>query len=102
MTELFKTHIGRLRIIGFAEGMSYLILLGIAMPLKYLYQLPQTVRITGMIHGLLFVLYVLYVMIVAVAYRWTFRKALLAFLASLVPFGTFWADVRLFRPYGQG
>jgi integral membrane protein len=102
MTELFKTPIGRLRIIGFAEGMSYLILLGIAMPLKYLYQLPQTVRITGMIHGLLFVLYVLYVIIVAVAYQWTFRKAVLAFLASLIPFGTFWADIRLFRSYGQG
>jgi integral membrane protein len=101
MIELFKTQLGRLRVIGFAEGMSYLILLGIAMPLKYLYQQPGAVRVTGMIHGVLFVLYVLYVIIVAVELRWTFRKTLLAFLASLIPLGTFWADVRLFRPYNQ-
>ena len=101
MTELLKTSLGRLRIIGFAEGVSYLILLGIAMPLKYLYQLPQAVRVTGMIHGLLFVLYVLYVIIVAIELRWSFRKIILAFLASLISFGTFWADVRLFRPYNR-
>jgi integral membrane protein len=101
MIELFKTQLGRLRVIGFAEGMSYLILLGIAMPLKYLYQQPGAVRVTGMIHGVLFVLYVLYVIIVAVELRWTFRKTLLAFLASLIPLGTFWADVRLFRSYNQ-
>lgn len=101
MIELLKTQLGRLRIIGFVEGISYLILLGIAMPLKYLYQLPQMVRITGLIHGVLFVLYVLYVILVAVELRWSFRKTLLAFLASLIPFGTFWADVRLFRTYHQ-
>jgi integral membrane protein len=101
MIELAKTQLGRLRIIGFVEGISYLVLLGIAMPLKYIYELPQMVRITGMIHGLLFVLYVLYVCIVAVQLRWSWSlwKAFLAFVASLVPFGTFWADVRLFRPY---
>src|SRR5687768_2492575 len=99
MIDLLKTQLGRLRIIGFAEGISYLILLGIAMPLKYFYQLPQTVRITGMIHGVLFVLYVLYVILVAVELRWNFRKIALALLASLIPFGTFWADVRLFRTY---
>jgi integral membrane protein len=99
MIELAKTQLGRLRIIGFVEGISYLILLGIAMPLKYIYELPQMVRITGMIHGLLFVLYVLYVCIVAVQLRWSLWKVFLAFVASLVPFGTFWADVRLLRPY---
>ncbi|MDO1445155.1 DUF3817 domain-containing protein [Rhodocytophaga aerolata] len=97
MIELLKTQLGRLRIIGFTEGISYLLLLGIAMPLKYLYQLPQMVRVTGMIHGVLFVLYVLYVILVAIELRWSFRKAILAFLASLIPFGTFWADIRLFR-----
>jgi integral membrane protein len=101
MIELLKSSLGRLRIIGLAEGISYLVLLGIAMPLKYIYQSPQMVRVTGMIHGILFVLYVLYVVIVAVEHRWSFRKTLLAFLASLIPFGTFWAEVRLFRPYNQ-
>lgn len=101
MIELLKTQLGRLRIIGFAEGMSYLILLGIAMPLKYVYQLPRAVQITGMIHGVLFILYVLYVILVAVEHRWGFRKIILALVASLIPFGTFWADVRLFRTYNQ-
>jgi integral membrane protein len=101
MTDLVRTQLGRLRIIGFAEGISYLVLLGIAMPLKYIYQMPQMVRVTGMIHGLLFVLYVLFVVIVAVQFRWSIWKTTLAFIASLVPFGTFWADVKLFRPENQ-
>lgn len=97
MLELVKTQLGRLRIIGFAEGVSFLVLLGIAMPLKYMLGLPETVRVVGMIHGLLFVLYVLLVVQVKIEYGWSFRKMLLALLASLVPFGTFWADAKLFR-----
>jgi integral membrane protein len=97
MLQLAKTQLGRLRIIGFAEGVSFLILLGIAMPLKYLMGLPESVRVTGMVHGLLFVLYVLLVIQVKLERDWSFRKMLLALLASLIPFGTFWADVKLFR-----
>ena len=97
MLDLLKTQLGRLRIIGFAEGLSFLILLGIAMPLKYFFGLPETVRVVGMAHGLLFVLYVLLVIQVKVEYGWSLRKMLLALLASVVPFGTFWADAKLFR-----
>lgn len=97
MLDLLKTQLGRLRIIGFAEGLSFLILLGIAMPLKYFFGLPETVRVVGMAHGLLFVLYVLLVIQVKIEYGWSFRKMLLALLASVVPFGTFWADAKLFR-----
>jgi integral membrane protein len=97
MLQLAKTQLGRLRIIGFAEGVSFLILLGIAMPLKYLMGMPESVRVTGMVHGLLFVLYVLLVIQVKLERDWSFRKMLLALLASLIPFGTFWADVKLFR-----
>ena len=50
--------IEQLRWIGIAEGISYLVLLGIAMPLKYIFDLPLGVKITGWIHGLLFVLYI--------------------------------------------
>ncbi|MBD0254893.1 MAG: DUF3817 domain-containing protein [Cytophagales bacterium] len=97
MFNLVKTQLGRLRIIGFAEGLSFLVLLGIAMPLKYFFGLPETVRVVGMAHGLLFVLYVLLVIQVKIEYGWSFRKMLLALLASVVPFGTFWADAKLFR-----
>jgi integral membrane protein len=97
MLDLLKTQLGRLRIIGFAEGLSFLILLGIAMPLKYFFGLPETVRVVGMAHGLLFVLYVLLVIQVKIEYGWSLRKMLLALLASVIPFGTFWADAKLFR-----
>ena len=97
MFDLVKTQLGRLRIIGFAEGLSFLILLGIAMPLKYFFGLPGTVRVVGMAHGLLFVLYVLLVIQAKIEYGWSLRKMGLALLASVVPFGTFWADAKLFR-----
>lgn len=97
MIHLLKDTLGRLRIIGFLEGISFLVLLFIAMPLKYMAGQPMAVKITGMAHGLLFVLYILYVIMAKVEYNWSIKKTVLALLASLVPFGTFWADVKLFR-----
>ena len=93
----FSSALGRLRLVAFLEGASLLVLLFVAMPLKYLAGQPAAVRHVGMAHGLLFVLYVLLVIQVAIEYRWAVSKALLALLASVVPFGTFWADRRLFR-----
>ncbi len=97
MVALLSSTLGRLRIVGFLEGLSFLVLLGIAMPLKYMAGLPEAVRIVGMAHGLLFVLYVLLVIMATIELSWSFKKAVLAFLASLVPFGTFYADKKLFR-----
>ena len=97
MMNLLKNTIGRLRIIGFLEGISFLVLLFIAMPLKYMAGQPMAVKITGMAHGVLFVLYILYVVMATVEYSWSIKKSVLAFAASLVPFGTFWADAKLFR-----
>ncbi|RAK63861.1 DUF3817 domain-containing protein [Hymenobacter edaphi] len=95
--SLFSTSLGRLRVVGFLEGLSFLVLLGVAMPLKYFFGRPEAVRHVGMAHGVLFVLYALLVIGAAVEYGWSMRKALLAFAASVVPLGTFWADKRLFR-----
>ncbi|MBF9237047.1 DUF3817 domain-containing protein [Hymenobacter sp. BT683] len=95
--HLFLTSLGRLRLIGFLEGVSLLVLLGIAMPLKYLAGQPTAVRYVGMAHGVLFVLYVLLVVQVAIQYRWSLGKTALALVASVFPFGTFWADRRLFH-----
>ena len=72
-------------------------LLLVAMPLKYLAGQTDAVRYVGMAHGLLFVLYALLVLQNAIESSWSWRKAGLALLASLVPLGTFWADKRLFR-----
>ena len=95
--SLLKTSLGRLRIIAFAEGISFLVLLGIAMPLKYIAGIPEVVRVVGMAHGVLFVLYVVLLIQVAIERDWSWKKSILAFLASLVPFGTFYADAKWFR-----
>ena len=97
MSPLLKTPLGRLRIIAFAEGMSFLILLFIAMPLKYIWQQPQAVRNFGSLHGLLFVLYILLVVLCSVEYRWKFWKVGILLLISVIPFGTFYADKHYLR-----
>jgi integral membrane protein len=97
MFDLLKTTIGRLRIIGFTEGVSYIVLLFVAMPLKYILGMPEAVRMFGSIHGALFVAYVLYVVLSHVEYEWQFSKSLKLFLISLVPFGNFYADKKWLR-----
>ncbi|HYF67772.1 MAG TPA: DUF3817 domain-containing protein [Ohtaekwangia sp.] len=92
-----KTFLGQLRIIGFLEGLSFLILLGIAMPLKYYWEMPAAVRVVGMAHGVLFVLYIIYVLVVHAQVRWSFKTLSIAILASFVPLGTFYADAKIFR-----
>lgn len=97
VSELIKSALGRLRIIAFLEGISFLVLLGIAMPLKYFAGIPQAVRVAGMAHGVLFILFVLLLIQVAIEKSWSFKKSALSFASSLVPFGTFYADARWFR-----
>ncbi|MCS7462360.1 DUF3817 domain-containing protein [Paenibacillus doosanensis] len=94
---MFKTPIGRLRAIGIYEGISFLVLLIIAMPLKYYADFPQPVKYIGMLHGILFILYLLALAHVTWAHRWNIFKVLGAILASLLPFGTFVLDARLRR-----
>lgn len=97
MIELLRDNLGRLRILAFLEGVSFLVLLGVAMPIKYLLGMPEAVRVVGMTHGMLFMAYVAWVFYVKVEREWSFRKTVLALAASVIPFGTFWAEVRLFR-----
>ncbi len=94
--ELSKSALGRLRIVAFLEGCSYL-LLGFTMILKYKFSMPLPNYIVGLAHGFLFVLYIILLFQVAFLHRWNLLKMFLAFVASLVPFGTFYADKKLFR-----
>ena len=89
--------LNRLRYIGILEGTSFLVLLGIAMPVKYVWGMPEMVKYTGWAHGLLFVLYLMAVAHVALLYRWSFLKILGAAAASVVPFGPFILDARLLK-----
>ncbi len=85
----------RLRHLGVLEGISFLLLLFVAMPLKYFAGMPLAVRITGSLHGVLFVAFVYQLFVAAAEHDWPLRKSALAFLASLVPFGPFVLDRRL-------
>lgn len=75
--------------IGYAEGISFLLLLGVAMPLKYLAELPQAVKWTGWAHGILFIAYCLVILIAWLERQLGFRQAVLAFVSGLLPFGPF-------------
>ncbi len=75
--------------IGKLEGYSYLALLLIAMPLKYLADMPLAVRIAGSIHGFLFVAFVFIILILLYKKLISIENAIYAFLLSLIPFGTF-------------
>lgn len=84
--------LSRLRLVGFAEGVSFLVLLGIAMPLKYLAHMPAAVKYVGWAHGLLFMLYVVALGQATAAQLWSPVRAALLFVAAVVPGGTFVAD----------
>lgn len=82
---------------GLAEGISFLVLLGIAMPLKYLMGLPQAVKIVGSLHGALFLAYVATVYFAASTWKWPGAKTVQALVAAVLPFGPFWFDAKLKR-----
>ena len=94
---MLTTSLGRLRVTGFLEGLSYLLLLGIAMPLKYLMDMPQAVRVIGMAHGILFVIFIWLTVYCKFKYNWTFGRMCWLWIASIVPFGTFYADAKFLR-----
>lgn len=99
MTHLFKTNVGRLRLIAFLEGISLLVLVFIAVPLKHIYEDATLSTILGPIHGALFLLFIFNTMSVAVEQGWKFRQTTWkVLLACVVPFGTFYIDHRILAP----
>jgi integral membrane protein len=83
------------RKIAVAEGLSYVLLVFIAMPLKYWADMPLAVKYTGWAHGLLFMLYIVLLIMAWVEYKWSFKKSALIGVASLLPFAPFWVDKKL-------
>lgn len=75
--------------VGKIEGYSYLLLLLVAMPLKYIFHIPEFVRPVGTLHGVLFVAFMIILGLMFFIVKMSFKNAVLAFLLSLVPFGTF-------------
>ena len=89
--------ISKLRLIGISEGVSFLVLLLIAMPLKYIMHYPMMVKVVGWAHGVLFILYIIAVLVAIKPMRWRIFGTLIALAASLVPLGTFILDKSLKR-----
>lgn len=93
MKAFLVTNIGRLRLLGLLEGVSLLLLLGIAVPLKYIYGNPALVKSIGPVHGILFLLFVINTLSVGVEYHWKFKTTTWkVLLACVIPFGTFYID----------
>ena len=97
MPNSWTSPIGRLRAVTLAEGVSFLVLLGIAMPLKYLADMPLPVRIAGWIHGVLFIAVCFILSRTAGELGWSRRQVVTVVVAALLPFGPFVIDRRLAR-----
>lgn len=95
MKELFTTSIGRFKLVADLEGISFLVLLLIAMPLKYMWGKPWLVQNIGMAHGLLFVLYLLAILQNKAELGWNWKKSALAAFLSVIPFGTFYVTRKM-------
>lgn len=98
MTHLLKTKTGRLRVVGFFEGVSLILLLFVAVPLKYIGGYPQGSQVLGTIHGALFLWFVINTLSVGVEQNWKFKETTWkVLLACVIPFGTFYIDKKLLR-----
>jgi integral membrane protein len=96
MNHFFTTKIGRLRLIGLLEGISLLVLIGIAVPAKHIYGNPALVKAIGPVHGMLFLLFIFNTLSVGVEQNWKFKTTTWkVLLACLVPFGTFYIDRKI-------
>ena len=85
------------KIVAILEGLSYLILLFIATPIKYIGHDESWVKMFGMPHGLLFMVYVILAFLVKPEYKWDNKTFLIVLAASIIPFGTFYVDKKYLR-----
>jgi len=85
------------RIIAFLEGLSYIFLLFMAVPIKYFLNNADYVKLLGMPHGLLFIAYVLFSIVLAGKLDWNTKMISKVLFASIVPFGTFYMDNKYLR-----
>ena len=85
------------RVVSFLEGISYLLLLFVAVPIKYWLNDPQYVKLLGMPHGLLFVGYMVLAFLLKSELNWDMKTFGVVLLASILPFGTFYVDKKYLR-----
>ena len=93
MFTLFNTF----RIVAFLEGISYILLLFIAVPIKYFGNDPQYVKLLGMPHGVLFIAYIILAIILGSKLKWETKTLFFILVASIIPFGTFYVDKKFLK-----
>lgn len=86
-----------LQVLAILEGISYLVLLGICVPLKYVWDIPEPTRPVGMVHGILFVAFIIWVILVGMEKKWDLKTYAWGFVSSLLPFGTFVFEVKYLK-----
>lgn len=91
----------RLRVVSLIEGLSLVLLLSIAVPAKYLLHSPMLVRVIGPIHGVLFLLFVFMTITAAIEASWKFRTTAVILLSSVLPFGCFYTEKKIFPKLSQ-
>lgn len=98
MKKYFATAVGRLRLYAFLEGISLLVLVFIAVPMKHYFDDPSIVKVLGPVHGALFLLFMINALLVGVEQQWKFKETTWKVLvACFIPFGTFYIDYELLR-----
>ncbi|WP_269525699.1 DUF3817 domain-containing protein [Coraliomargarita parva] len=95
----FDSTLHRLRAVGILEAISFLLLLGIAMPMKYVWGHPEAVRAVGMAHGLLWIAYVGLAGLGQLDYKWSVKTTAWLVVASLLPLGPLVADAKILRGF---
>ena len=85
------------RIVSFLEGVSYLLLLFIAVPIKYFHGDVSYVKMLGMPQGILFMSYVVLAIVIQKQMKWNLKNLGIIILASIIPFGTFYVDKKYFQ-----
>lgn len=85
------------RLITLLEGLSYILLLFIAVPLKYWGDNDSFVKMLGMPHGILFMAYIVLALFPKDDYQWSWKETAIVLLASMIPFGTFYVDKKYLR-----
>ncbi|GAA1531343.1 DUF3817 domain-containing protein [Actinomadura kijaniata] len=86
------------RLVSIIEAVSFLVLLLVAMPLKYLAEIPAAVSIVGPIHGILWIAYVALVLVVRAPLRWDGKRTVLALVASVLPVAPFFVERKWTTP----
>ncbi|MCC8409401.1 DUF3817 domain-containing protein [Mucilaginibacter sp. UR6-1] len=100
MLKQLNTNIGRLRLLALLEGLSLIVLVFVAMPVKYIFNDASWVKAIGPVHGVLFLLFVVNTISAGIELRWKFSETTWkVLLACIIPFGTFYVDRKILSRY---